>query len=273
MTTDFCPGYPAPYDALVAEYPDVSVYPADGFRVEWGPIFHRGRLDGGASVLVLGQDPAVLETVARRILVGTAGQRTQGLLTKLGMTRSYTMVNTYLYSVWGQGAADRHVDDPLIAAYRGRWLTALIGHNAIRAVLTLGTLAATAFTAWRATPDGAAFTGQHAALIHPTYPESASASGQITKAEATKRLLENWNAAIPAVTAAIPQPDQPPTGVPYGDDFTAADLAPIPAGDLPPGLPAWMRGARSWAGRTGADPDTKRATITVTVPPDARPWM
>jgi len=45
MTTDFCPGYPAPYDALVAEYPDVSVYPADGFRVEWGPIFHRGRLD------------------------------------------------------------------------------------------------------------------------------------------------------------------------------------------------------------------------------------
>jgi hypothetical protein len=189
------------------------------------------------------------------------------------MTRSYTMVNTYLYSVWGQGAADRHVDDPLIAAYRGRWLTALIAHNDIRAVLTLGTLAATAFTAWRATADGAAFTGQHAALIHPTYPESASASGQITKAEATKRLLENWNAAIPAVTAAIPKPDQPPTGVPYGDDFTAADLTPIPAGDLPAGLPGWMRGARSWASRTGVDPDTKRATITVTVPPDARPWM
>jgi hypothetical protein len=189
------------------------------------------------------------------------------------MTRSYTMVNTYLYSVWGQGAADRHVDDPLIAAYRGRWLTALIVHNDIRAVLTLGTLAATAFTAWRASADGAAFTGQHAALIHPTYPESASAAGQITKAEATKRLLENWNAAIPAVTAAIPKPDQPPTGVPYGDEFTPADLTPIPAGDLPAGLPAWTRGARSWAVRTGADPDTKRATITITVPPDARPWM
>ena len=273
MTTDFCPGYPAPYDTLVADYPDVSVYPADGFRVEWGPIFHRGRLDGSASVLVLGQDPAVLETVARRILVGTAGQRTQGLLTKVGMTRSYTMVNTYLYSVWGQGAADRHGDDPLIAAYRGRWLTALIAHNDIRAVLTLGTLAAKAFTAWRATADGAAFTGQHAALIHPTYPESASATGQITKAEATKRLLENWNAAIPAVSAAIPKPDQPPTGVPYGDEFTPADLTPIPAGDLPAGLPAWMRGARSWAVRTGADPDTKRATITITVPPDARLWM
>jgi hypothetical protein len=110
-------------------------------------------------------------------------------------------------------------------------------------------------------------------LIHPTYPESASAAGQITKAEATKRLLENWNSAIPAVSAAIPEPDQPPTGVPYGDDFTPADLTPIPAGDLPAGLPAWTRGARSWAVRTGADPDTKRATITITVPPDARPWM
>jgi hypothetical protein len=61
--------------------------------------------------------------------------------------------------------------------------------------------------------------------------------------------------------------------VPYGDEFTPADLTPIPAGDLPAGLPAWTRGARSWAVRTGADPDTKRATITITVPPDARPWM
>jgi uracil-DNA glycosylase len=273
MSTDFCPGYPAPYDALVAEYPDVSVYPADGFRVEWGPIFHRGRLDGSATVLVLGQDPAVLESVARRILVGTAGQRTQGLLTRLGLTRSYTMVNTYLYSVWGQGAANHHVDDQAIAAYRDRWLTALITHNEIHAVLTLGTLAATAFTAWKATADGPTFTGHHAALIHPTYPESASATGQITKAEATKRLLDNWNAAIPGISAAIPNPDQPPTGVPYGDAFTADDLSPIPAGDLPPGLPAWTRGARAWAMRTGADADVKRATITVTVPPDARPWL
>ena len=137
MPATFDPGIcQEPFVTLCDEAPDPSVFPSGSFRVEWGPIFHRGRLDGGASVLVLGQDPAVLETVARRILVGTAGQRTQGLLTKLGMTRSYTMVNTYLYSVWGQGAADRHVDDPLIAAYRGRWLTALIGHNAIHAVLT-----------------------------------------------------------------------------------------------------------------------------------------
>ena len=273
MTTDFCPGYPAPYDALVADYPDVSVYPADGFRVEWGPIFHRGRLDGSASVLVLGQDPAVLETVARRILVGTAGQRTQGLLTKLGMTRSYTMVNTYLYSVWGQGAANRHVDDPLIAAYRGRWLTALIAHNDIRAVLTLGTLAATAFTAWQATADGAAFTGQHAALIHPTYPESASASWADHQGRSHQTAAGELERRDTGCHGGNPETRPAADRCALRRRVHPADLTPIPAGDLPAGLPAWMRGARSWAIRTGVDPDTKRATITITVPPDARPWM
>ena len=69
----FCPGYPAPYDDLVASYPDADVYPPKAFRLEWGPIFHRGRLDGSARLIVLGQDPAVAETVTRRILVVLPG--------------------------------------------------------------------------------------------------------------------------------------------------------------------------------------------------------
>jgi len=96
MAHEFCPGYPPPYDALVASYPGTDVYPAADFRVEWGPIFHRGRLDGSAVLLVVGQDPAAHESAARRILVGVAGQRAQGLLSKLGITRSYVMVNTFL---------------------------------------------------------------------------------------------------------------------------------------------------------------------------------
>ena len=42
------------------------------FRLAWGPIFYRGRLDGSARVIVIGQDPAADEDVARRILVGSA---------------------------------------------------------------------------------------------------------------------------------------------------------------------------------------------------------
>ena len=83
MSHPFDPGYVAePYLTLCAEYPGPDVYPPDQFRLEWGPIFHRGRLDGSARVLVIGQDPAQHESVVRRILVGEAGRRVQGLLAK-----------------------------------------------------------------------------------------------------------------------------------------------------------------------------------------------
>src|SRR5690606_15090433 len=118
-------GYRGRYRRLVADYPDETVYPLDSFRVEWGPIFHRGRLDGTARVLVLGQDPATHETIARRILVGEAGQRVQGLLARLGITHSYVFLNTFLYSVYGQAGGSRHIGNPLIARYRHRWIDAV----------------------------------------------------------------------------------------------------------------------------------------------------
>src|SRR6478672_8700949 len=90
MAREFDRGYyRQPYRDLVGNFPDASVYPLDSFRVEWGPVFHRGRLDGSARVLVIGQDPATHEAIARRILVGEAGQRAQGFLTRLGIERSY----------------------------------------------------------------------------------------------------------------------------------------------------------------------------------------
>src|SRR5213083_1099827 len=112
MPTAFDPGYgEEPFASLVAGYPGAVAYPADGFRLEWGPVFHRGRLDGSARVLVLGQDPAQHETIARRILVGEAGQRIQGFLAKLGIDRSYVMINTFLYAVYGQRGGERHRTD------------------------------------------------------------------------------------------------------------------------------------------------------------------
>ncbi|MFF9089925.1 hypothetical protein ACF1BE_26635 [Streptomyces sp. NPDC014991] len=73
----FDPGYTQdPYAALVGDYPGSDIDPAKNFRVEW-PIFHRGRLDGSARVLVVGQDSAAHEAITRRILVGTAGRRFQ----------------------------------------------------------------------------------------------------------------------------------------------------------------------------------------------------
>jgi hypothetical protein len=126
MTYPFDPGYcNEPFRTLCTDYPGADVYPPTRFRVEWGPIFHRGRLDGSARVVVIGQDPAQHETIVRRISVGEAGRRLQGFLAKLGITRSYVLLNTFLYSVYGSvtEAARKH---PALIAYRHRWLDALL---------------------------------------------------------------------------------------------------------------------------------------------------
>ena len=272
MSGQFCPGYPPPYDSLVAAAPGAEVYPPAAFRTEWGPIFHRGRLNGTARLLVIGQDPAAHEAIARRILVGVAGQRTQGLLSRLGFSQSYIMVNTFLYSVYGQSGGEQHQHDPAIAAYRNQWFDTIATHNHLDAVITLGTLAADAYHAWSATPTGGTCQAYHAALLHPTYPESASASGTITLIAAMQQLLDNWNAALSGLHAAMTHTDETPDLALYGTTFTADDLTEIPAADLPPGLPAWMRSFEPWAQRHGTTADEKRATIAVVIPRDLRVW-
>lgn len=271
MKRKFDAGYRGRYRELVERYPDESVYPLDSFRVEWGPIFHRGRLDGSARVLVIGQDPATHETISRRILVGEAGQRAQGLLAHLGITRSYVFINAFLYSVYGQSGGTRHIDDPGITEYRNRWIDALVKDQRIEAIISLGQLADKAYQAWRTTPSGAASQAAYATVRHPTYPESASASGTITKAEAFQRLCDSWNTALDALHGVV-TPDLAVPLTHYGSTITREDLAPIPDVDLPAGLPPWMGGLDAWAARTGPDAQKKRATITVTVPTQFRTW-
>jgi hypothetical protein len=272
MATTFDAGYRRPYSTLVETFPGDEVYPSDSFRTEWGPVFHRGRLDGSARVLVIGQDPATHEAICRRILVGEAGQRLQGLLAKIGITRSYVLVNTFLYSVYGQGGGSRHIDDPGITTYRNRWLDALARRNQLQAIVTLGGLAEQAYAAWKSTPTGTANGAVHVNVIHPTYPESASASGQITKAAAFKKLCDSWNTALAVLEPVVTADGPGALPARYGDTLTDNDHAVIPPDDLPAGLPAWMRSLDAWAARTGDDPQSKRATITVTIPRSARQW-
>ncbi|XXF77941.1 uracil-DNA glycosylase family protein [Myxococcaceae bacterium GXIMD 01537] len=272
MSHPFDPGYAAPpFRALCEDYPDATVYPPEDFRVEWGPIFHRGRLDGSARVLVLGQDPAAHESISRRILVGEAGQRVQGLLARLGIERSYVMVNTFLYSVYGQGGGERHRNDAAIAAYRHRWLDALIPGRGVEVVIALGGLADHAWGLWKATPTGAASTVAYARVTHPTQPESSSGGDRVKLAAAIAAMLRNWNAALDVLHPAVKHPDTPRPLTHYGEAFAEGDLAPLPEEDLPAGVPAWMRGLKAWARRTGDTPEEKRRTLTVTVPKGVLP--
>src|SRR5262249_28938915 len=236
------------------------------FRLEWGPIFHRGRLDGSARILVIGQDPAQNENVLRRILVGVAGQRTQGFLKKLGLTRSYVLINTFLYSVYGQASGQNNPD---IVSYRNRWIDAIFGTSQIEAVLTLGSLADGAWKKWKsANLANPHHNLPYAHITHPTQPESASSGDPAKLPALTKALLKNWNDAIAILRPGIAHPDIPPSGVPYGTTWQADDVAPIPSIDLPAGVPDWMGNRDRWAARLGATAIQKRANITITVPGD-----
>jgi hypothetical protein len=118
---DFCPGYAEPpFADLVRDYPDESAYPYQDIRVEWGPVFHRSRLDESARILLIGQDPGQHENVLRRILSGEAGLRVQGFMAKLGVTRSYVLINALPYSVYGSnGIPPRMYDNDVWAARKG----------------------------------------------------------------------------------------------------------------------------------------------------------
>jgi uracil-DNA glycosylase len=265
MPRAFDPGYgDEPFRTLVREYPLEDVYPPSQFRVEWGPIFHRGRLDGSARVLVIGQDPAHHESIVRRILVGEAGRRLQGFLSKLGITRSYVLVNTFLYSVYGS-IKPQAAKVPQLVAYRNRWLEALLVGKRVEAVLALGSFAHDAWSAWKATPAGQSLEVAFAHVTHPTQPESSS-KNPVKVAQATKALLANWNTGLQALAPAIAHPDAPRSLVLYGDTWADGDRPPLAEEDFPAGLPPWMHEQDGWATRAGADELARRRNITVTVP-------
>ncbi len=266
MAHPFCPGYQnEPFRSLASEYPEADVFPRGQFRIEWGPIFHRGRLDGTARVLVIGQDPAQHETVVRRVLVGEAGRRLQGLLAKLGITRSYVIVNTFLYSVYGSVKATTR-RDPRLVDYRNRWLDALLVDTEVAAVLALGGAADEAWQMWKKTPHGQAFTGTYAPVTHPTQPESFSKGDKAKLAAATKKLLSNWNVGLQTLAPALAHPDAPTPLVLYGDTWADGDRLPVPESDFPAGLPTWMHEQDGWARRVGKDAVEKRRNITIMVP-------
>ena len=268
MARSFDPGPAADsFLDLIEAAPDATVYPWDEFRVEWGPIFYRGRLDGSARVVALGQDPAEHECIARRAMVGTAGRRVQGFLAKLGLTRSYVIVNAFLYCVYGNFTAVQKRDAPGIREDRDAWLSAIFDAGRPDAVVAFGGAAEAMFRGWeqRHGPSGVPFRR----VKHPTWPNSSG----LPIAAATATMLAEWNAALADLAPSISPQDVPTALVPYGAAFLPSELPTIPREDLSAGAPTWMEGPLAWANRVGPDADTKRATITVSVPAAARGWI
>ena len=210
-------------------------HPAGRFRLDFGPVYYRGRLDGSARVLVIGQDPSTNEILARRIFVGRSGQRVQRVLEKIGLTRSYFMLNAFLFSVFGQFNSELESisEEAEIVSYRNAFLDRIASTNRIQAVVTFGRGARHAFEHW---PGGSAFPVFHA--MHPAADEA--------------NVIANWNQILPDLRAAVDPDDDGAVDLePFGASFAPADLASIPPTDLPFGVPEWHGRGGGHSGRDG----------------------
>ena len=230
MVMEWDPGPVAAIKTILEQAP-ISEYESvpTRFRLEWGPMFYRGRTDGSAKLLIIGQDPAADENIARRVMVGTAGQRLQGYLAKLGITRSYVIVNSVLYSIFGQFDAGMQafIDRPAVAAWRNQLLSALLTSNT-QAILAFGNAAKHVVSTW----SGASALnsqGRVFNLLHPT-----------ARPESTVR--SNWSSKLAAISAKVTQdPDGSRDLSAYtGSNFKNSDLARVPLRDFGFGAPRWM---------------------------------
>jgi uracil-DNA glycosylase len=199
------------------------------FWYDWGPIFYRGRLNGSARLLGIASDPGPTERIACRTLVGDAGQRVQGFLTKLGLTRSYALVNAHPYALH-PGKASKALQ--LLKAtehknWRNKFYADITGPD-LEAIVAFGGQAQAALAEWTSHPGVPVFNIPHPSSDNETV------------------LLDKWRQAIVDLRAIVtPDPDGDP-GVPnYGNKFAESDYAPVPARDLPFGLPAWF-GDDAW---------------------------
>jgi len=228
----FDPGPPVAVAQHFAALPSYADH-AGLFWYDWGPILYRGRLDRSARVLCLASDPGPTERVAHRTLVGDAGQRVQGFLTKLGLTSSYVCINAYAYALLPSKASRAEQDVlplPEQVAWRSTLLSLITGPK-LQAVVAFGGQAQAALDLWSGLPDGI-----HVERV--PHPSSRSASA----------LLGAWRDAIPRLRAVVmPDPDGAAgLALPnYGTSFREADYAPVPRGDLPFGVPAFL-GDDAW---------------------------
>ncbi|MEA2496223.1 MAG: hypothetical protein QOJ29_4134 [Thermoleophilaceae bacterium] len=221
--TEFDPGPPPAIADHIAAVPSYAGA-RDLFWYDWGPIFYRGRLDGSARVIAIASDPGPTERIAGRTLVGDAGQRVQGFLAKLGLTRSYVLVNAYASALLPSRASQARalLEAPEHTAWRNALYDAVTG-PALEAIVAFGAQARAALKLWaphRAVPS-----------FHVPHPSSHDAA----------RLVEEWGQAIPKLREVVtPDPDGDASLPNYGSSFHEPDYARIPPRDLPFGVPPWF---------------------------------
>ena len=236
MGTKFDHGPNEAWEALFATAPIAAFKANARFRTEFGPVYYRGRLDGSARILVIGQDPATDEILAQRCLIGDAGQLVQGLLKKLGITRSYIMLNTFLYGIHGQYDNTMRTvsgSEPFLS-FRNSLFDRARATNTIEAVIAFGVGAHESYDQWAG--------GQTLPVFKLTHPTAKGGVGT------------NWNSHLGDMIAKVtPDPGEMQDPTPYGDNLGKNDRVDIPRIDLNFGVPDWFGTGGTRSQRGGAN--------------------
>jgi hypothetical protein len=215
------------------------------FWYAFGNVLYRGRLDGSARVLCIASDPGPSECLPfmRRTLVGDSGQKTQGFLAKLGLTRSYVLVNAFAVAMHpGESARGLQVlrTNANIRAARHDLYDLLLGGGP-QAIVAFGGVAQEAYDLWAASNPAV----RNVPVLELAHPAAVDRNGTGNDAA-----LKNWAKAVTKLrTLVTPDADGDPAMPNYGDFFTETDYARIPRWDLPAPAPlyagddSWGRGA------------------------------
>lgn len=237
-------GPPAGIQAIFTATPDYLAATGDPsiFWHHFGNVFYRGRLDGTARVLAIASDPGPAECLpfARRTLIGDSGQKTQGFLAKLGLTRSYVLVNAFAVAMH-PGAKTKGLavlqTNQAIKTARHALYDALLASGALEALIAFGDVAHRAYDIWaQATPAVSAVP-----LFKIAHPAAVDRDGSGNDAA-----LKGWANAVKKLRAIVtPDPDGDATGPNFGKFFTEIDYVRIPCWDFPKVTPAYV-GDDSW---------------------------
>jgi hypothetical protein len=175
----------------------------------------------------------------RRTLVGDSGQKTQGFLAKLGLTRSYVLVNAFAVAMKPSQKAKANkvlLNNIAIAAARHNLYNALLT-GGVQAVVAFGGEAHQAYDLWAASNP--------AVKAVPTFKLSHPAAVD-RDGSGNDAALKKWAKAVAKLrTIVSPDPDGDPSSPNFGAYFTEVDYARIPRWDMPAAAPAYA-GDDSW---------------------------
>lgn len=230
--------------ALLASVPDYASTIGDPslFWYAFGPVHYRGRLDGTARLMAIASDPGPAECLPfmRRTLVGDSGQKTQGFLAKLGLTRSYVLVNAFAVALHPSKASRARQllgSNAALKTWRHQFYDRLLAGGRLEAVVAFGDNAHSAYDIWAAANPAV----RAVPVVKVAHPAAVDRSGSGDDAA-----LKGWARAITKLRQIV-TPD--PTGdgaLPnFGAYFTENDYVRVPRWDLVAAAPRWA-GDDSW---------------------------